>query len=191
MDNKVNCKNGFTLIELLIVIGIITLLMSIVLVGASWLKNKARIDATAMLIRKIESALSEYNLAFDAYPPDEYTGDGKTYKDSQNLYYFLGRSFDIEQGYDPAEGGKLKKKFGPAVAGGFNKIEVKDDYIIDAWGNKITYQNPGEDHSSSDGKNNESFVDMESWGSNGVEDEDGSSDDDDINNWKQDKYKSK
>jgi len=183
---NVTRKTGFTLIELLIVIGIITLLMSMVLVGAGWLRNKARIDATTMLIRKIESALSEYNLVFDAYPPSEgeYTG-------SQNLSNLLGKSFEIEQGYDPATGGRLKTRFGPAVAGGFNKIEVKDDYIIDAWGNKITYKNPGVDHSSSQGKNNERFVDIESPGTNGAEDEDGSPDDDDINNWKQDKYLSK
>jgi len=179
-------RKGFTLIELLIVIGIITVMMSILIVGAGWLKNKARVDATTMLIRKINVGLNEYILAFPAYPPDE--GD---YEGSQNLYNFLGKSFEIEQGYDPATGLMMKKRFGPALSGGFSKAEVKDDYIIDAWGKIMTYKNPGEDHSSSKGKNNESFVDIESAGSNGTFDEDGSSNDDDINNWKQDKYLSK
>ena len=179
-------RKGFTLVELLIVMGIITIMMSIVLVGAGWLKNKARVDATTMLIRKINVGLNEYNLAFFAYPPSE--GE---YEGSQNLYNFLGKSFEIEQGYDPATGLMMKKRFGPALSGGFSKSEVKDDYIIDAWGKAMTYKNPGEDHSANNGKNNESFVDIESSGTNGTFDEDGSSNDDDINNWKQDKYLSK
>jgi len=170
---------GFTLIELLIVIGIITVLMTIVIVGTGFLRNKARVDATTMLIRKINVGLNEYNLVFSAYPPDE--GD---YKGSQNLYNFLGQSFEIEQGYDPATGKMMKRMFGPALSGGFSKSEVKDDYIVDAWGKAMTYKN-------SEGKKNESYVDIESAGPNGAFDEDGAPDDDDINNWKQDKYLSK
>ncbi|HLD35421.1 MAG TPA: prepilin-type N-terminal cleavage/methylation domain-containing protein [Planctomycetota bacterium] len=179
-------RNGFTLIELLIAIGIITILMTIVIVGTGFLRNKARVDATTMLIRKINVGLNEYNLAFDAYPPSE--GD---YEGSQNLYNFLGKSFEIEQGYDPATGKMMKKRFGPALSGGFSKSELKDQYIIDAWGKAMTYKNPGEDHSSSNGANNESFVDIESAGSNGVFDDDDSAGDDDISNWKQEKYLSK
>ncbi|MEW6027442.1 MAG: prepilin-type N-terminal cleavage/methylation domain-containing protein [Planctomycetota bacterium] len=179
MDSKGLCA-GFTLIELLIVIGIITLLMSMVVVGAGWLRNKARIDSTTVLIRKIESALNEYYLAFNAYPPSE--GE---YEGSQNLYEFLGKPLgDIDAGYDPATGERLKKMFGPAVAGGFNKNEIKDGYIIDGWGRALNYVNAGDDHSSSGGKDNTSFVDIESKGPNGIEDDDGSTGDDDINNWK-------
>jgi prepilin-type N-terminal cleavage/methylation domain-containing protein len=170
---------GFTLVELLIAIGIITVLMSILIIGTGFLRNKARVDATTMLIRRINIGLNEYNLVFSAYPPDE--GD---YEGSQNLYYFLGQSFDIEQGYDPATGERMKKKFGPALTGGFSKSEVNDQYIIDAWGKAMTYKN-------SEGKNNKSYVDIESAGTNGVFDDDDSPDDDDINNWKQDKYLSK
>lgn len=177
---------GFTLIELLIVIGIITVLMSILIVGMGFLRNKARVEATTMLINRIRVGLNEYNLAFSAYPPDE-----GSYEGSQNLYNFLGKSFEIEQGYDPATGLMMKKRFGPALSGGFSKAEVKDDYIIDAWGKALTYKNPGQDHTASKGKNNESFVDIESAGPNGAEDEDGSLNDDDVNNWKQDKYLSK
>jgi len=179
-------RNGFTLIELLIAIGIIGVLMSIVIVGTGFLRNKARVDATSMLIKKINIGLNEYNLAFDSYPPSDGEYDG-----SQNLYYFLGKSFEIEEGYDPATGKMMKKRFGPALGGGFKKVELKDNYIIDAWGKVMTYKSPGEDHSLSQGKNNESFVDIESAGSNGVFDEDDSPDDDDVNNWKQDKYLSK
>lgn len=172
-------KKGFTLIELLIAIGIISILISIVIVGTGFLKNKARVDATKILIRKISVGLNEYNLVFDAYPPDAGEYDG-----SQNLYNFLGKSFEIEQGYDPATGLMRKKRFGPALSGGFSKAEVKDGYIVDAWGRAMTYKNPGEDHSANKGKNNESFVDIESAGTNGTFEEDGSPNNDDVNNWK-------
>lgn len=179
-------NSGFTMIELLIVIGVITLLTGIVVVGGGLLRTRARKDATAMLINRIKVGLNEYYLAFDAYPPSEGNYDG-----SQNLYYFLGRVMEIERGYDPAIGQMMKKKVGPAVTGGFAKNELKGDYIIDAWGNSLFYRNPGEDHSGALGKNNTAFVDIESAGPNGVFNDDGSADDDDINNWKQDKYLSK
>jgi prepilin-type N-terminal cleavage/methylation domain-containing protein len=178
-------KAGFTLIELLIVMGIITLLMSIVIVGGGFLRSKARIEATAMLITKIKVGLNNYTLAFSAYPPSDGDYDG-----SQNLYNLLGKSLDIEQGYDPSTGDMMKKKFGPAITNGFAQTEVKNQYIIDAWGKALTYKNPGEDHSAAKGKDNSSFVDIESAGPDGVFDADSASDDD-INNWKQDKYLSK
>jgi prepilin-type N-terminal cleavage/methylation domain-containing protein len=178
--------SGFTMIELLIVIGVITLLMGIVVVGGGILRTRSRKEATAMLINKIKVALNEYYLVFDAYPPSEGDYDG-----SQNLYSFLGKPLEIEQGYDPAMGQMMKKRFGPAVTGGFAKKEIKNEYIIDAWGKALFYRNPGDDHSAAQGKDNTSFVDIESAGPNGVFDDDGSAEDDDINNWKQDKYLSK
>ncbi|MBI4713132.1 MAG: prepilin-type N-terminal cleavage/methylation domain-containing protein [Planctomycetes bacterium] len=166
-------KKGFTIIELLVVIAILTTLAGMTLVVAGRLKEKAKIEATRALITKITLALTEYQQAYFAYPPSS-----GAYEGSQNLYYFLGQPLDLTQGYDPATGEMAKKKFGPAIVGGFSKTEYNSQkYIIDIWEKPLVYKNPGEDHP--DAKNNKTFVDIASFGPDKVE-----GTDDDINNWK-------
>jgi len=179
-------NKGFTLIEILIVISIITILSGMMVMGVSYIKQTARKEATRALIRRISIALNEYQLAYFAYPPSDgqYTG-------SQNLYYYLGEPLELTQGYNPATGEMLKQTFGPAMAGGFKKSDYNDQkYIIDSWETPFTYENPGKDHSPS-GNNNSSFVDIESAGPNRKFDLDSDSKNDDISNWKQEKYLTK
>ncbi|MDI6732553.1 MAG: prepilin-type N-terminal cleavage/methylation domain-containing protein [Planctomycetota bacterium] len=181
-------ERGFTLVEILVVMGIIVILMGVVVGGGGMLKQRARKEATQMLIRKIIVGLNEYHLCFSDYPPSE----DEEYEGSQNLYYFLGQPLEIEQGYDPATGRAKKTTFGPAILGGFKTNEYNTDkYIIDAWQRVIFYKKPGADHSSTGGKDNTSFVDIESAGLNGRFDDDGTTADDDINNWKMEKYLSR
>jgi prepilin-type N-terminal cleavage/methylation domain-containing protein len=179
---------GFSLVEMVVVISIITLLMGIVIAGASRIRQKTRVDATKSLISKITLALNEYHLVFHDYPP--CTGE---YDGSQNLYQLLGKGLQIKQGYDPATGNMKTQDLAPFVVGGFRKneyagVEEKTRYIIDAWGERITYKKPGKNHSSSGGKDNTSFVDIESAGPNKQFDDDDSPKDDDINNWQIEKY---
>jgi len=61
-------KKGFTLIELLVVISIISLLTSIVMVGLSEAKMKARDSAKIQTIRQIQNALAMYYQDNNTYP---------------------------------------------------------------------------------------------------------------------------
>lgn len=173
---------GFTLIEILVVISIIAILATLVTAGLAVARQRAHKEATNTTITKILNALTVYKNAYYAYPPSQ-----GTYEGAKALYFYLGTKLDLDGGYDPTSGESTQLKFGPAVSGGFQKTELADNAVIDAWGTQLTYKNPGEDHSDKNGVNNSDFVDIESFGPNQKDDPDGSSGDDDINNWKTNK----
>lgn len=175
-------KRGFTLIELLIVISIIMILSGIIIYGTGRIKERAKKEATRSLIARITGALNEYHLAYFAYPPSSGEHQG-----SQNLYYFLGLPLDLKQGYDPATNKMLERKFGPATSFKSSELSPAKD-IVDQWGSSFYYLNPGIDHSSSGGKDNRSFVDIESAGPDGQFQTDDATSSDDMNNWTYEKY---
>lgn len=206
-------RNAFTLIELLIVITIIMTLVGMSIVGLGTLRERAKIDATSGLISRIETALRIYKEVFLGFPPDD---DG-IYEGSQCLWYYLYKGLSLEVENDNAPKGftpgrfikvvrapdirrgveiekgiyaKVKPPMGPE---GFRQKELNEDnYVIDIWGHPLYYKEPGEDHrpgsgANYKGRNNRSYIDLESAGPNGEFNNDDSPDDDDINNWKRKK----
>jgi prepilin-type N-terminal cleavage/methylation domain-containing protein len=197
-------RQGFTLIELLIVMTIIMILVAMSMVAYSTVQGTARRSGTQGLIGKIEIALRTYKEVFLEFPPDGTHKTDGTNMGSQNLWYYLYQGSMEEDSDDPkvfritvkapdprfADTG-IYKKFTPAIGPeGFKKRELDSEhYILDAWGLRLQYKNPGEEHTGNPEKgyrckDTSHYVDLESWGSNGKDDPDDSPDDDDINNWK-------
>lgn len=163
--------SGFTLIELLVVISIIIVLMTLTVAGLSWFRNKAKLEATKALVLRIQAALSRYHEVFLDYPPS-----GGQWVGSQNLYYYLGEKLEVKRGFDPYTNEVRKESVGP-LEHFLNRELNTNKYVVDIWGNPLSYKNPGVDHSSDGGKNNTSAYDLASFGP------DGSPGNDDISNW--------
>lgn len=198
-----NCR-GFTLIEVMIVMTIIMILVAMSMVSYSTVQNTARRSGTQGLISKIEIALRTYKEVFLEFPPDGNTKNDGTHAGSQNLWYYLYEGSMEEDSDDPKafritikapdprfEDKGIYKKFAPAIGPeGFRKKELDgENYVIDTWGGRLQYENPGKEHTGNPEKgyrcsNHTTYVDLESWGKNGKDDPDDSTDDDDINNWK-------
>ena len=162
---------GFTILELLVIITVILVLTTITVVALGSLGEKGNVTATEGLIKSIEIALTNYKEVFPEYPPS----DQGTWKGSQNLYHYLTKKLEYHMFFDPVLGTSEKKEFHAGLR--FKKQYLDHEkYVIDPWGNRLTYKNPGTNHRSSGGKNNSSYVDIESNGPSAAPD-------DNINNW--------
>lgn len=77
MKNNIK-NNGFTLLELLVVIGIISLLSTILISGIASARKNAKVLATRTLISTIQAGLESYYAVYGDYPPtdlsDLYSG---------------------------------------------------------------------------------------------------------------------
>ncbi|MEK7449644.1 MAG: hypothetical protein AAB019_09185 [Planctomycetota bacterium] len=179
--NKLNgSSEAFTLVELLVVIGCIMILATLTVVALTSFTDEAKTKATQSLLSQIEVALNSYHTVFLSYPSSEGQYDG-----SQNLYYLLAQTMKNENasGLDNLSlmpNSEMKKLSAPLSLKQRNLDG--QHYLVDSWGQRIIYKNPGQSHA--DGHNNNFYVDLESYGPNGVADEDYSEADDDINNWK-------
>lgn len=131
---------GFTLMEMMLVLLIITLIIGSVALMFQNLSGNAQITTTEGKIRSLEASLMSYKTLNMFYPTQP-----------QGLEALVTRPST-----DP-------------VPKRWNQF-VKSDAIIDAWGNKIQYRNPG--------KRNTTGVDIFSMGPDGRE-----STEDDIGNW--------
>jgi prepilin-type N-terminal cleavage/methylation domain-containing protein len=69
---KNNSKiRGFTLLELLVVVGIISLLATMLITGLLPAKAKAKVQATRALISNVQASLEAYYAAYGDYPPTD------------------------------------------------------------------------------------------------------------------------
>ncbi|MFH1230640.1 MAG: type II secretion system protein [Planctomycetota bacterium] len=64
-------NNGFTLLELLVVIGIISLLATMLITGLLPARGEAKKRATRALIANIQASLESYYAAYGDYPPPD------------------------------------------------------------------------------------------------------------------------
>lgn len=132
--------NAFTLLEMMIVLLIIALILGSVAVMVQGFSKEAEVVATRAKIKALESALTNYKISNLVYPTQQ-----------QGLEALVSR---------PTAEPKPKR---------WSQL-VKPDGVVDAWGRKISYHNPG--------RHNAGGYDVFSSGADGVENTE-----DDIGNW--------
>ncbi|MFO1483009.1 MAG: type II secretion system major pseudopilin GspG [Verrucomicrobiaceae bacterium] len=132
--------NAFTLLEMMVVLLIIALIIGSVAVMVQGISGNAEVVTTGGKIKTLESALTSYKIANLVYPTQEQGLDALVNKPR------------IEP---------LPKRW---------TQQIKADGLLDAWGRKIMYRNPG--------TKNANGYDVYSFGPDGVENSA-----DDIGNW--------
>jgi general secretion pathway protein G len=139
-------RDGFTLVELLVVILIISILAGVLIMVITHIIERQRRVAVEHLIVALDKACDNYFSDFREYPPT------RPYSGSQNLHYYLGRRFKYTTvgGTNPADPLIIKHKdpymsFESHWLEGNPKNTYPDPprYIVDAWGYRLIYKNPG------------------------------------------------
>jgi prepilin-type N-terminal cleavage/methylation domain-containing protein len=169
-------RKGFTLLELLVVIGIISLLLSLLVVLIKNMVTKARVTKTATLIKVLSEGCSRYRVETGGFPPQS------PYSDSRCLHFYLGKELRIVTGRDLDGKALGYKTLPPIVPFKADMLDLPSGQetldpvvrppvpVIDAWGNPILYR-------PYPGQQNPSAVDIWSTGN------DQTAPEDDITNW--------
>jgi general secretion pathway protein G len=135
-----NYAKAFTLLEMMVVLLIIALILGSVAVMVQGIEGNAQGVATASKIKSLETGLTSYKIGSGRYPTQ-----------AQGLDALVTRpTIDPKPGH-------------------WSQV-AKADGIIDAWGHKFIYRNPG--------KRNNGGYDVFSMGPDGLENTE-----DDIGNW--------
>ncbi|MBI2919969.1 MAG: prepilin-type N-terminal cleavage/methylation domain-containing protein [Planctomycetes bacterium] len=153
-----NRTQGFTLLELLVVIAIMGFLIGALVVAATGLKARAKIEKTAATIRRLDAGCEAYNTKFQDYP-SEYAKltaadvkSGKKWpviKSDVYLYDYLGKPLSVVEGFS---GGTSKKRnLEPFVEIMESErlgdiMGTKTVQILDAYEGPIWYELPGYTH---------------------------------------------
>jgi general secretion pathway protein G len=132
--------NAFTLLEMMVVLLIIALILGSVAVMVQGIEGNAQQVTTTGKIKTLETALTSYKISNLVYPTQE-----------QGLEALVTRP----------TGEPKPRRWTP---------QAKPDGLIDPWGRKIAYRNPG--------KRNAGGYDVFSLGPDGLENTE-----DDIGNW--------
>lgn len=133
-------QKAFTLLEMMVVLLIIALIIGSVAVMVQGIEGNAQAVTTGGKIKAFETALTSYKIANLVYPTQQ-----------QGLEALVTRPSS-----EP-----VPRRWSPLM---------KPEALIDPWGRKIAYRNPG--------KRNPGGYDVFSLGADGVENTD-----DDIGNW--------
>lgn len=169
-------RKGFTLLELLVVIGIISLLLSLLVVLIKNMVTKARMAKTAGLIKVLDEGCNRYRVETGGFPPMS------PYSDSRCLHFYLGKELRIVTGRDLDGKPTGYKTIPPIVPFKADMLDLPPGQdsldpvarppvpVIDAWGNPILYR-------PYPGQKNPSSVDIWSTGNDLTIPED------DITNW--------
>ncbi len=133
-------SSAFTLLEMMIVLLIIALIIGSVAVMVQGIEGNAQNVTSSGRIKALESALTSYKISNLVYPTQQ-----------QGLEALATR---------PTAEPKPKR---------WSQV-IKEDALLDPWGRKIVYRNPG--------KHNAGGYDVFSFGADGLE-----GTEDDIGNW--------
>lgn len=133
-------RHAFTLLEMMVVLLIIALIIGSVAVMVQGFETKGQDVAAGAKIKVLESALTAYKISNLVYPTQEQ---------------------GIEALASPPRGEPRPRRWSQLL---------KPEALIDPWGHKITYRNPG--------KHNAGGYDVFSNGADGLENTA-----DDIGNW--------
>lgn len=132
--------NAFTLLEMMIVLLIIALIIGSVAVMVQGIEGNAQTVTTGSKIKGIETALTSYKISNLVYPTQEQ---------------------GLEALVSPPRTEPKPRRWSQVI---------KADGLIDPWGRKLAYRNPG--------KHNAGGYDVLSFGPDGLE-----GTEDDIGNW--------
>ncbi len=102
-------RRGFTIVEVLMVVGIITILFTLVIVATSQYRRLASGRASRAMIQRLRDALDDYNRLTGRYPPDGFdyevkNSNGVVIWGSACLYEFLTKEIAVEENI----GGQLR-----------------------------------------------------------------------------------
>lgn len=193
-----NRKHGFTMIELLVVIAIMGFLVSALVIAAAGLKQRARIEKTSAIIRKLDAGCQAYHTKFQDFP-SEYAKltaadikGGKKWpviKSDVYLYDYLCKPLSVVEGFS---GGTSKKRnLEPFVEvmeserlgdpSGTKTVQILDAYEWPIW-----YELPGYTHGANFPDMSQKF-DLTSLGPDKTTTWDKLNPGDDITNWTYDR----
>lgn len=177
---------AFTLVEILVVIAIIALLAALLAVGVVGMRRRAQSEKTRALIRRLEMGCTMYYEKYQHYPPDSDTEMGQYPVTSVNhsavLLWYLGTPQPIVTGGSVVMAPPFidfrRDEVQPPTPGGVSNPTPTTKGmawpIIDAWGRRISYRNPGSNHAAvvnpgvhDRGRDHTKYVDIWSWGADG------------------------
>jgi len=152
--NRYQVRNvsGFTLVEIMVVIAIIAVLATMTVGGMGWYKRKAAEGKTKVLVHGISRALEEYRADNGFFPEgdgeDESTkqvyialyGDGILTSDNAGTV-----TITTDPTGKPDEGNTVYLAIlNPDLIGSKMNVDPVSYTILDAWGEELGYQSPGE-----------------------------------------------
>jgi prepilin-type N-terminal cleavage/methylation domain-containing protein len=144
-NNKTN--SGFTLLELLVVIGIISLLSTILISNFATVRTKAKIQATRSLIATIQASLEAYYAVYGDYPPTDLSDlyPGTSNGINNGIESVVACLSDQNKG-GPFLQGILESKYtnldgdscgSPPTNWWFGDTQLRE--IVDEWNNPLVY----------------------------------------------------
>lgn len=165
-----NKKKGFTVIELLTVLAIIGILAGLIMGAAQSARKQALIAKAKASISSLETALGMFQSNIGAYPS----------QGNANMVTCLTTSSGCLVGTagTPMTTSQAADWSGPYM--NFQTNEVSGGTFVDPWGNPYVYK-AGSDHGTGADYSVSGYMDIYSFGPNGVDD---SGAPDDIANWR-------
>lgn len=193
-------SHGFTLLELLVVIAIIGFLAATLTIAAAGLRQRANIEKTSALIRRLDSGCEAYFTKFQDYPSqyakltatdiiNKKTNPGIHH--DKYMYEYLARPMTVIEGFTTT--GAKVRDLPPFVEMNNSEIKGPDSgpltvQVLDAWQGPIWYSYPGFLHGTNFPDRSAKF-DLASCGPNKIEDTflDHINPADDVTNWTYDR----
>ncbi len=176
---------GFTLVEILVVIAIIALLAALLAVGVVGMRRRAQNEKTRSLIRRLDIGCKTYHERYIGYPPAHSPANPQAgfgafgWNHSAILLWYLGTPRPILTSGQVAVGQPVvdfkRDEVQPSSPGGVGNPAPGTTGqawpIVDAWGQRISYRNPGSNHATvvnpgvhDKGRDHSKYVDMWSGG---------------------------
>jgi general secretion pathway protein G len=197
--SRTTSAKGFTLMELLVVVAIIVVLAGLTVGGLSAMqRNQAKSKATTQ-IKLLENALEEYKSEMGRYP-ERIAGDKTGSNTLYRALFYEGYDYNERKGDSDvaptvtdgtamriylAELDPTSTKQGwsstPGGSGDPSKPIGENNTILDPWGFSYNYLPAVDENGNEDIECNNPDFDL--W-SNGPDGQKGTSDDDNLNNWK-------
>jgi prepilin-type N-terminal cleavage/methylation domain-containing protein len=143
--NKTN--SGFTLLELLVVIGIISILATMLISNFATVRAKAKVQATRALISTVQASLESYYAVYGDYPPTDLSDlyPGTSNGVNNGIESVVACLSDQNKG-GPFLQGILESKYtnldsdscgSPPTNWWFGDTQLRE--IVDEWNNPLVY----------------------------------------------------